>query len=250
MTTKDWVPDIYAQWRGSKLGDITEALEDRLLLDLAGHIGDRDILDVGCGEGKLALKLSQRGARVFGIDASEAMIKAAKRNEASQDDRIHLAVGRIEQLPIASETFDLVVAKTVLCFVEDAAPVFNELARILRPGGTLVIGELGKWSTWAAGRRIRAWLGSSLWSKGRFRTKRELENLAENAGISVHTIRGAVYYPRWSWAAGMMAPIDSSIGRYTTLGAAFLALSGRKAISAPDGRKNELEPKDSSSDHY
>lgn len=236
------MPDIYAQWRESKLGDITEALEDRLLLDLAGNIGDRDILDVGCGEGKLALKLSQRGASVFGTDASEEMIKAAKRNEASQGDEIQLAVGRIEQLPIASETFDLIVAKTVLCFVEDAAPVFEELARVLRPGGTLIIGELGKWSTWAAGRRIRAWLGSSLWRKGRFRTKRELRNLAENAGISVHIIRGAVYYPRWSWAAGLMVPIDSSIGRYTTLGAAFLALSGRKATSASSVCSNGIKP--------
>lgn len=230
-TTRDWVPDIYAQWRGSKLGDITEALEDRLLLDLAGNTGGRDILDVGCGEGKLALKLSAQGASVLGIDASEAMIKAAKRNATPQGDEIHLAVGRIEHLPIASETFDLVVAKTVLCFVEDAAPVFEELARVLRPGGTLIIGELGKWSTWAAGRRIRAWLGASIWRKGRFRTKRELENLAEKAGISVHIIRGAVYYPRWSWTAGLMATIDPSFGRYTTLGAAFLALSGRKAKS-------------------
>lgn len=232
MTRKDWVPDIYAQWRGSKLGDITEALEDRLLLDLAGNVGDRDILEVGCGEGKLALKLSQHSASVFGIDASEAMIKAAKRNDASQGDQIHLAVGRIEQLPIASESFDLVLAKTVLCFVEDAAPVFEELARVLRPGGTLVIGELGKWSTWAAGRRIRAWLGASIWRKGRFRTKAELERLAEGAGISVHIIRGAVYYPRLSWAADLMAPIDPSIGRYTTLGAAFMALSGSKATSS------------------
>ena len=63
---------------------------------------------------------------------------------------------------------------TVLCFVQDAAPVFAEIIRVLRPSGKLMIGELGKWSSWAAARRIRAWLGSLLWRRGRFRTATEL----------------------------------------------------------------------------
>ena len=140
-------------------------------------------------------------------------------------------MGEAQRLPIASGSFDLVMAKTILCFVEDAAPAFEEMARVLRPGGRLIIGELGKWSTWAAARRIRGWLGSPLWRNGRFRTKVELTRLAEEAGISVHLVRGAVYYPRCKWAARLMAPLDGLFARHTSLGGAFLALSGTKPLS-------------------
>jgi ubiquinone/menaquinone biosynthesis C-methylase UbiE len=69
---------------------------------------------------------------------------------------------------------------TVLCFVDDAASVLREEARVLRPGGRLIMGELGKRSSCAAQRRMRLWLGSSMWRKGRFRTGRELYVLADS----------------------------------------------------------------------
>jgi SAM-dependent methyltransferase len=115
----------------------------------------------------------------------------------------------------------------------DAAPVFREIARVLRPGGGLIIGELGRWSTWAAGRRIRAWLGSRLWRRGRFRTAGELCHLAEGGGLVVETVRGAIYYPRWSLAARVLSPVDPILGWLTTVGASFLALSAAKPTGAP-----------------
>ena len=223
-------PASYTKWRGSRLGEITEALEDRLLLDLAGAVTGRHVLDVGCGDGTLALTLSRGGAVVTGVDASPAMIQAATDRVKSHGAEILLCVGQAERLPIASNSFDLVIAKTVLCFIGDPAPVFEEMVRVLRPGGRLVIGELGRWSTWAAGRRIRAWLGSRLWRQGRFRTKTELERLAENAGLSVHLIRGAVYFPRWSVAARLLASLDGFFARHTTLGGAFLAMAATKPL--------------------
>jgi 2-polyprenyl-3-methyl-5-hydroxy-6-metoxy-1,4-benzoquinol methylase len=45
-------PDIYSEWRASELGLITEALEARLLLELAGDVAGLDVLDVGCGDGE------------------------------------------------------------------------------------------------------------------------------------------------------------------------------------------------------
>lgn len=221
-------PEAYARWRASTVGAITERLERRLVLELIGEVRGRSVLDVGCGDGDLAVALSKAGARVVGIDSSEAMIEAARQRAAREGVQAGFQVATAQQLPFAPESFDLVVAVTILCFVEDAAPVFREMARVLRPGGQLVIGELGRWSSWAAMRRLRAWLGSPLWRKGRFRTAGELRALALQAGLTPRSLRGAIYYPRCAPAARLLAPCDPALGRVTTLGAAFLALQATK----------------------
>ena len=102
------------------------------------------------------------------------------------------------------------------------------MARVLRPGGQLVLGELHRWSLWAAQRRVRAWLGSRTWKAARFRTPGELRALAGQAGLRVTALRGAVYYPRIGWLARAMAPLDPWFARFGTFGAAFLALSAEK----------------------
>ncbi len=224
-------PDSYSEWRSSEIGATTERLERRLILELAGGVVGRTVLDVGCGDGDFAVELARRGASVTAIDASPEMIGAAMRRAAQQSVAVTLGVATAQQLPFAAEQFDLVTAITILCFVDDPSSVFREIARVLRPGGRLVIGELGKWSTWAAGRRLRAWLGSPLWRRGRFRTVSELRGLAEKGGLVVGEIRGAVFYPRSKLAARLMSPADSALGRRTTIGAAFIALSATKKMT-------------------
>jgi SAM-dependent methyltransferase len=112
------------------------------------------------------------------------------------------------------------------------------MARVLRPGGRFVIGELNRWSSWAAQRRLRAWLGSAVWRRGRFRTAGELRALAQGAGLEVEAVQGAVYYPRLTRAARLMAPYDACFAHYTTLGAAFIAMAAVKpdAARAVSGR--------------
>ena len=132
--------------------------------------------------------------------------------------------GRVERLPFPDAAFDVVTAVTVLCFVPNAAGAVREMARVLRPGGRLVLGELGRWSLWAFIRRVRGWLGSRTWKMARFRTPADLSALAEGAGLSVAAIRGAVFYPPVGMLARALAPFDSWLGRLTTFGAAFIAM--------------------------
>ena len=133
----DLGPDVYAQWRASGIGAITEQLQRRLILTLVGDISGRDVLDVGCGDGDLAVELSRRGATVTGIDASPDMIEAARARAKREGPNISFMVGEADRIPFAAERFDVVVAVTILCFVSNVAPVFQEIARVLRPVGEI-----------------------------------------------------------------------------------------------------------------
>jgi SAM-dependent methyltransferase len=226
--TPDLGPEVYARWRASELGATTEQLEARLILELVGDVKGRKVLDIGCGDGEFALELTKRGAIVTGIDSSAAMVDAARRRATQSDADVRFDIGMAEHLPFSAEQFDAVTAITILCFVEDATLVFREMARVLRPEGRLVIGELGKWSAWAAARRLRGWLGSRLWRQGHFRTANDLRGLAERAGLVVESVRGAIYYPRWGFSARLLSPCDPVLGRLTTIGAAFVVVSATK----------------------
>lgn len=204
---------------------MTEKLEQRLILDLMGNLEGTRVLDAGCGDGALVLAAASRGAEATGVDPDLSMLAAARTRADKDGIKAAFLEGRIERLPFPDAAFDVVVSITVLCFVSDASAAVREMARVLRPGGRLVLGELGRWSLWAVIRRLRGWLGSATWKAAHFRTASELRAVAEQAGLSVSAIRGAVFYPPVGLLAGAVAPLDSWLGRLTTVGAAFIALS-------------------------
>jgi SAM-dependent methyltransferase len=222
------LPDAYRRWRASRLGQITDRLEEDLVLRLIGPPAGLRILDVGCGDAALVVALAQRGALVAGIDVDPNMLSAGHARAAANCVAADLMQGDIRSLPFADDSFDIVLAVTVLCFVGDAARAVREMARVLRPGGRLVIGELGRWSLWAARRRVSGWLGSRVWRSATFRTMRALKGLVTDAGLAVTAERGAVYYPPHGAMATMFAPFDAWLGKRTTAGAAFLVVVGKK----------------------
>lgn len=93
-------PRAYARWRASRLGSVTEALEQTRILNLIGPVEGRRILDLGCGDGLLTRTLAERGAWAVGIDVDRAMLDVASaRSVRSQRQRPRFVEGRIEQLP-------------------------------------------------------------------------------------------------------------------------------------------------------
>ncbi|MFF3665593.1 class I SAM-dependent methyltransferase [Microtetraspora malaysiensis] len=107
------------------------------MLELAGDVTGRRILDAGCGSGPLFAELRDRGALVTGIDASTGMLEQARRRlGADADLRVADLAG---PLPFPDDAFDDVIASLVLHYLEDWGPTLAELRRVLRPGGRLLI---------------------------------------------------------------------------------------------------------------
>ena len=225
----DSLVDAYARWRTSQLGRITDALEQDLILELIGTVDGKQVLDVGCGDGVLSFELARQGAKVTGLDADPTMIAAARKRGEADRASVRLVEGRAERLPFADASYDIVVAVTVLCFVPDAKAAVAEMARVLRPGGRLVVGELGRWSLWAGIRRLRGWFGSPTWRAATFRSASELRALVGNSGLVVEAVRGAIFYPPIGAFAHLFARVDARLGRLTSFGGAFVAIRGVKA---------------------
>ncbi|MGE4307383.1 MAG: class I SAM-dependent methyltransferase [Novosphingobium sp.] len=220
--------DAYRRWRGSLLGRITDRREAELIDELMGDVQGLDVLDVGCGDGALMASISYKGANVTGVDPDDAMLAAARQRAEASGLSFHLLSGSAEALPFADCSFDRIVGVTVLCFIEKPDIAIAEMARVLRPGGEIILGELGKTNIWAAVRRIKGWLGSPVWRAARFRNAAELRRLLTRRGLRTCTVRGAIFYPPIGLAAMAMGAIDNWLGRHLTEGAAFIAIKAQK----------------------
>jgi SAM-dependent methyltransferase len=221
-------PIAYARWRESPLGALTEPVEQEAVFALTGCLAGLHVLDAGCGDGTYAIRAAQLGARVTAIDYSRAMLDAARRRAEVAGVCVNWCGGRAEALPLQTASFDLVIAVTVLCGVSDPADAVREMARVVRPGGAVVIGELGRYNLWAFFRRVRGWLGARFWRAAHFWTVGELRSLAESAGLQFCRASSAVYYPPSRILAKWLAPFDRPLSTITSTGAAFLCVRAGK----------------------
>ncbi len=122
-------------------------LVDRLPRD-GGHV-----LDVATGTGLVAQALLGRGFRVTGLDQSTEMLDRARERFG---DRVVLVEGSADELPFADASFDHLTFTDLLRYVDDPAATLVELARVVRPGGTIAMLEFGvprgiwrpAWNVW------------------------------------------------------------------------------------------------------
>ena len=95
-------------------------------------------LDVGCGEGRFCRMLKAAGVAATGIDPTHQFVEVARRRDPSRDYRL----GRAEQLEFEAASFDLVVSYLTLVDIDDFRTAISEMARVLNPGGSLLVANL------------------------------------------------------------------------------------------------------------
>ena len=184
-------PAKYEQWFRTPIGGLVRSIElDHIIALLAPERRDR-ILDAGCGTGIFTDSYLQHGASVTGVDLSIEMLRYGVGKPGM--GRLLPAVADIRRLPFADGTFDKTVCITAIEFVADGRRAVQELLRVTRRGGRLVIATLNRLSPWAERRRQDARQDpDSVFRHVHFRSPDELSRLVDLDG----EIRTAIHFDK------------------------------------------------------
>jgi len=168
----DLEADRYDLWFESRGGKAIFEIEKSCLRTLLQPCKGR-WLEVGVGSGRFAAAFGISE----GLDPSWAMLAIASRRS------IRTVCGVGEDLPYGDATFEGVLMVTTLCFVSDAERSLSECHRVLRNGGTLVVGIVPARSAWGRLYGAKGREGHPFYSKARFYTCGQVARICANAGF-------------------------------------------------------------------
>lgn len=195
----------FDRWRGVySRSRLLASLQRRALADLDLRADDR-VLDVACGAGKLVRAAAPQVERAVGGDLSPGMIEEARRQTVgtAAADRVEFVVAPSDRLPFGDGEFTALVTTTSFHHFPDPAASVREMARVLAPGGRIVIGD-----------SIRdtppAWLGDAVlrrFESGHvgLQDKEGFERLLADAAIHVTRVRLA-WFGLYALVAGVKPP--------------------------------------------
>jgi SAM-dependent methyltransferase len=158
-----------------------EHVLDPVMLGRVGKGRFARALDVGCGEGRFCRMLKAAGVTAIGIDPTPPLLEVARQRDRSGDYR----PGRAERLDFEAASFDLVVSYITLVDIPDYRTAIGEMARVLRPGGSLLVANLNGLASAGA---MKGWVRDAAQRPLYFPVDRYLEEYpfwAEWSGIRV-----------------------------------------------------------------
>jgi len=134
--SQEYFSSVAGQWDAVRLdlfGDRSPLVAMLALID-----PDLTLADLGAGTGQLSATLAPFVRRVIAVDASAQMLAAA-RARLAETTNVDVRHGELESLPIANAEVDAAVMSLVLHYIAEPAKALGEVARVLRPGGRLVV---------------------------------------------------------------------------------------------------------------
>ena len=130
-------PELAADY-SQKRGQFNET--DKALVSALESVGvqDKEIVDLGCGDGLHARLIKEMGAaHVTGVDVNEKMIELAK-EKGAEDPDVEFFVADGRNLPVEDDSADIVVSNFVVHYFPDAKEIFSEISRVLKHGGYFI----------------------------------------------------------------------------------------------------------------
>jgi 2-polyprenyl-6-hydroxyphenyl methylase / 3-demethylubiquinone-9 3-methyltransferase len=181
------------------------------------------VLDIGCGGGLVSEPVARMGAKVTGLDPGEENILAARAHAEPQGLSIDYRIGLVEDLAAAGDLFDAVLCLEVVEHVPDVGAFVKTCARLVRPGGVLILSTLNRnLKSYAlaivAAEYVLGWLPRGTHQWDRFVTPDELARYLANAGMSTPRFGGMAY-----------TPLSDTWRLTTDTGVNYLAASARPA---------------------
>jgi len=202
----DWI-----RWARAPGHDAFWAYRDALLAFIGSGTGD--VLDVGCGEGRVSRELKALGYRVTALDPVAEMIEAAR--QADSADAYVVAGG--DAIPFEDGRFDKAVAYNVLMDVQDVPATVKEIRRVLKPGGELIVSLVHPFRD--RGRFAGPELDAPFMLEGSYFGIERFEGMEERDGLRMDF-------------AGWSQPLESYAAALEDAGLAITAL--REPLPAPE----------------
>ena len=141
-----WRPD-FERWREGRIWQERQQDERlRLIARYGGALPGRRILDLGSGMGGTSVALGLAGAAPLAFEYNRAYCDIIRLRAGRYDMSLPVVNGAGERLPFADASFDLVIAWDVVEHVQDPARLLAELARVLRPGGRVLLTVINRFA--------------------------------------------------------------------------------------------------------
>jgi ubiquinone/menaquinone biosynthesis C-methylase UbiE len=183
--------------------------------DIAAGRRDLQILDCGCGTGYNLATLLQPYGRTFGFDLEPDALRRVRTTGRP------IARASVEQIPFASNTFDLATAFDVIQSVPDDRKALREMARVLKPGGSAVLNVTAL--------DLLRGDHSDVWGERRRYTRRRAAALVEDAGLQV---------TRMKYLFGSLVPLMLAVRRAQRVLRPFRELAGDADLAVPSAPVN------------
>lgn len=192
----------------ARLGFLRDTFARHYNLPLGGNtpLQGLRILDIGCGGGLVAEPVSNMGAEVLGVDASEKNVKTAAHHARETGASVTYRHATAEQLVEEGQTFDAVINLEVVEHVADVQAYLDACTKLVKPGGIMIVSTINRTARALVfaifmAEYVLGWLpkGAHDWNK--FITPDELKGFCRTAGLSPQAASGFVYNPlfdRWS----------------------------------------------------
>ena len=194
---KDW--DRNAESYASSAPKLSETdYPSKYIWGLMRDVAGLNILDLGCGDGRLCSSLVRKGASVVGVDGSQELLGRAKESDPGID---YLQYDLAEGIPALSQKFDIVVSTMTVMDIPEIGPLFRAVPDVLAPHGKFIFSLLhpafwnqkstldestGEWF-----KRVKGYLTPEIWR-------------VESFGGHNHYHRSISYYVQALYSAGMV----------------------------------------------